>query len=57
MTRPTDTSTKREWTEGEVDGLIFRLLQRAYRRDNKTCRFIIEHLRAALAEELTWPMG
>lgn len=43
----------RKWTEKEVDGMMFRLLQKAYRKDTKACRFLIEHLRGELLKELT----
>ncbi|OWK41982.1 hypothetical protein FRUB_04060 [Fimbriiglobus ruber] len=46
-------SLNQKWTEKQVDGLMFRLLQMAYRKDNKTCRFTIEALRAKLLKELT----
>jgi hypothetical protein len=46
-------SEQQKWTEGEVDGLVFRLLHAAYRRDNKTCRFLIQQLREELLRELT----
>lgn len=45
--------TKQKWTEKEVDGLMLRLLQMAYLKNNKTCRFLIEHLRNELLRELT----
>lgn len=44
---------KEKWTEREVDGLLFHLLQASYRRDDKTARFLIEQLRMALLRELT----
>ena len=51
MTQP-DMAT-RKWTAQEVDGLVFRLVEGAYKKDGKTCRFIIQHLREALWKELT----
>lgn len=44
---------RRAWTKEEVDGLVFRLLKKAYRTDNKTCRFLNAHLHAELLRELT----
>lgn len=54
MTRlDTNAVTHRPWTEKEVDGLVFRLLQKAYLIDNTRARFLIKHLREELLRELT----
>ncbi len=43
----------RKWTEQEVDGLVFRLLQKTYKSDKKIACFLIEQLRGQLLKELT----
>lgn len=49
----TQPDRPRAWTKKEVDGLMFRLLQTAYKSDKTTVHFIIKQLREELLRELT----